>query len=1072
MLDKINSRLSIGARLTLIALLFAAASGFVTFMFVRGALDDIAFSSKESEGARYLSDVWASLRTGAPLDATPAREKFNAEAKANELAAAQSQDERIAAGLALITAVADGSNLTLDPELDSFYVMDAVTVRIPALLEAQRKLEQAIRAGGSPEQSNIMVGLAADRLSSAAAAVVNSIEAAMANNPGGETRRALSQQSATIKDATATFIESVRSGQAAEAAYSAYTTVIDAVWRASNAELNRLLDVRVGNLQTSLLTSSIAIAAFLAAAFFMAWTVSRGLRRRLSALGSTMDELRAGDFEIAVPYVDDGHETGKIAETLLFLRDQVAEKSRANAAMIDDAEIGSECLLAAISRTSEVIEFSSDGVILSANQKTLDALGYTAAEFVGQNISRFVTERHADSVEFRNVWNTLRRGESVVETTYYRHRNGGTVHLLSEYNPIVGASGAIRKILALASDVTDQQRLALDVSFKAAASDVSTSAVMMIDRDYKVTYINAATEKLLRTHEEAFRKIWPNFKPESMIGMNIDSFHKNPSHQRQMLSDPSRLPHKTDITVGDVKIELNISAIFDANKKYIGNVLTWEDVTAARSNAGLLAALDRSKALIEFHADGRIITANENFCRTVGYTLEEIRGRHHSMFVDQTFRQSGDYRQMWERLGRGEFLTGKFPRVGREGKPLWLNGTYAPVVDASGKVFKVVKVVDDITEIEERERTSAAEKAAQAADQVLVVTSLAEGLNHLADGDLTTRITVPFAGEYERLRVDFNTAMERMQDAMKTIVVNAGGIRAGSREISQASDDLSRRTEQQAASLEQTAAALDEITATVRKTAVGAKQANEVVVATHEAAESSGRVVRETVMAMGEIEKSSKQISQIIGVIDEIAFQTNLLALNAGVEAARAGDAGRGFAVVASEVRALAQRSSGAAKEIKTLISESSRHVESGVKLVGDSGNVLKLIVDKVSEISGLVAEISASAQEQSTALSEVNTAVNQMDQSTQQNAAMVEQSTAASHSLTQEAQALMALVARFKSGVDLTEAHEEAHRPASPPPRSRPRVEPVHEQRKRVAQFAASGSAALKSDGGDWQEF
>jgi methyl-accepting chemotaxis protein len=370
---------------------------------------------------------------------------------------------------------------------------------------------------------------------------------------------------------------------------------------------------------------------------------------------------------------------------------------------------------------------------------------------------------------------------------------------------------------------------------------------------------------------------------------------------------------------------------------------------------------------------------------------------------------------------------------------------------------------------EQRERDKAEADAAQAAASAraqreaeeLVVHTFGEGLSRLAHGDLTFRLTGEVPAAYRKLQGDFNDAIGKLQEAMQTIVVNAGGIRTGAGEISTAADDLSRRTEQQAASLEETAAALDEITATVRKTAEGARQANSTVVATRADAEASGQVVQETVSAMAEIEKSSKQISQIIGVIDEIAFQTNLLALNAGVEAARAGEAGRGFAVVASEVRALAQRSSEAAKEIKGLIAASSGHVETGVELVGEAGKALQQIVAKVAEISGLVSEIAASAQEQSTALAEVNTAINQMDQVTQQNAAMVEESTAASHSLTQEADELMSLVSRFQTGVPATQIK-------SPPAKGRGHGQPIQQQKQRVAQFAAN--AALKED--DWEEF
>ncbi len=310
--------------------------------------------------------------------------------------------------------------------------------------------------------------------------------------------------------------------------------------------------------------------------------------------------------------------------------------------------------------------------------------------------------------------------------------------------------------------------------------------------------------------------------------------------------------------------------------------------------------------------------------------------------------------------------------------------------------------------LNEIERTTARQAVETA------VAALAKGLARLADGDLTYRLNQPFASDYEPLRHDFNTAIDKLEDTLSEIAGAIGGLHAGSGEVAQAADDMSRRTEQQAASLEETAAALDQITATMRKSADGAGEAAAVMVKAGEEASASKLVVRDAVNAMKEIETSSNQISKIIGVIDEIAFQTNLLALNAGVEAARAGDAGKGFAVVASEVRALAQRSAQAAKEIKALISASSTQVQMGVSLVDRTGQSLGRLLDLVHEINDRVAAISASAQEQATGLREVNSAVNQMDQVTQQNAAMVEQSTATSHTLAQESDALARLVQRF----------------------------------------------------------
>ena len=358
-----------------------------------------------------------------------------------------------------------------------------------------------------------------------------------------------------------------------------------------------------------------------------------------------------------------------------------------------------------------------------------------------------------------------------------------------------------------------------------------------------------------------------------------------------------------------------------------------------------------------------------------------------------------------------------------------------------------------------------AEKARTAEEDAVALGALANGLAAIAAGDLTHRMTAEVAPRAERLKADFNAAVAQLQEAMGVVVSNVSAIRSGSGEISQAADDLSRRTEQQAASLEETAAALDEITATVNRTASGARQASDTVQAAKGYAETSGVVVRDAVSAMGAIEKSAQEISQIIGVIDEIAFQTNLLALNAGVEAARAGDAGRGFAVVASEVRALAQRSAEAAKEIEVLISASTTQVNTGVSLVGQTGEALQRIVSRVAEIDGLVSEIAASAQEQATGLQQVNTAVNQMDQVTQQNAAMVEQSTAASHSLSQEAESLASSVARFQIGA------------AVQPIRSAPRAEARPAQRPVAAmRTVGRGGAARKpepvaSEDG-WEEF
>ena len=542
---------------------------------------------------------------------------------------------------------------------------------------------------------------------------------------------------------------------------------------------------------------------------------------------------------------------------------------------------------------------------------------------------------------------------------------------------------------------------------KALSLDALRSNVMMADNKLNITYMNRSLVVLLQEAEEDIRQELPRFNVRSLIGSNIDVLHKNPSHQRNMLEKLEK-PHFATIHLGKRKFDLNVTPIMSGNRRD-GFVVEWLNALERIMNADLrnqIAAISRSQAMIEFTTDGIIQHANENFLKVIGYPLEEIVGKHHKIFMDPAESSQPEYAKFWETLQRGDFQAGEFKRIRKGGQVIWIRGSYGPIMDENGKVAKVIKYAVDVTE------------------RVRAVQGIGAGLKELAGKNLQYRLTSRFSEEFEPVRLDFNASLENLQATITSITENTLGVRSGVGEIAQASDDLSRRTEQQAASLEETAAALDEITATVKKTAVNANDARNLVSSAKADAERSREVVDKTVNAMNEIENFSKKIGNIIGVIDEIAFQTNLLALNAGVEAARAGDAGRGFAVVATEVRALAQRSADAAKEIKELISTSSQQVEIGVKLVGETGNVLVTIVEQVAKLNSLVTDIAASAKEQATGLGEVNSAVNQMDQVTQQNAAMVEEATAACHNLTVEADELKQLVGQFKVGESAMSNH------------------------------------------------
>ena len=539
----------------------------------------------------------------------------------------------------------------------------------------------------------------------------------------------------------------------------------------------------------------------------------------------------------------------------------------------------------------------------------------------------------------------------------------------------------------------------------------------------------------------------------------------------------SGLGQSTAQATGDAYAPLRTAAA-RAKQVYFGEFRDLADRMAklsaeASANAGPAASGNLAKVEVAYG-----MTANEWVDATTPrlYTLLEVMNAAGTVSEAHTLRVEAD--AWWKLLligamlllGLGVAIGSVYLVIYRVSRPLnaltdimqQLDGRNAEIIvpgtnraDELGTLARAISILrDDAVDkirletetekarklAEEDRAAREAEKAEQARQSQATITALAQGLGRLANGDLLCQIETPFASDSERLRADFNAAVGGLKETMLAVVASTQAIGSGTADLSTAAEDLSRRTEQQAASLEETAAALDQITATVKKAAEGATHARTVVATAKNDAEKGGEVVRKTVEAMAGIEKSSRQIGQIIGVIDEIAFQTNLLALNAGVEAARAGDAGRGFAVVASEVRALAQRSAEAAKEIKGLISASTAQVEQGVSLVAETGKSLERIITQVAEINIVVSDIAAGSQEQSTGLQQVNTAINQMDQMTQQNSAMVEESTAASRALSRETDELSRLIGQFRVGQIGQAAATNSDRRAVPKSTQRPR--------------------------------
>jgi methyl-accepting chemotaxis protein len=545
-----------------------------------------------------------------------------------------------------------------------------------------------------------------------------------------------------------------------------------------------------------------------------------------------------------------------------------------------------------------------------------------------------------------------------------------------------------------------------------------SSAVMVVNTDFIVQYVNQGTLELFARHAESFRKLWPDFDPSQIIGTCIDRFHKVPAHQRQLLANPRNLPMKTDITVGNAKIQLHVTPITDGTGRPSGFSLEWSDVTALRDSSGQLAAINKSQAVIEFSLEGTILTANENFLSAVGYTADEIHGKHHSMLVDPIYANSAEYRQFWAELKGGQYQAGQYRRIGKGGREIWIQASYNPICDLNGRPFKVVKFATDITSAKQMEAEIAnrQKQDARAAEELSAkVAQVLDVVNAVADGNFD--ITVPSLGDdaVGQVATALSTAINSMKTALQAVREVAATVSNAASEMTSASTEISKGAQHQASSLEETASSLEEITSTVKQNTDNAQQARQLANGSRDVAEKGGAVLNDAIRAMGEINQSSTKIADIITTIDEIAFQTNLLALNAAVEAARAGEQGRGFAVVAAEVRNLSQRSALAAKEIKSLIQDSVRKVENGTSLVNQSGKTLEEIVGSVKRVTDIVAEIAAASKEQLTGIEQVNKAVAQMDRVTQNNASQTEEMAGTAESLLNHSEQLTELVARFR---------------------------------------------------------
>jgi methyl-accepting chemotaxis protein len=649
-----------------------------------------------------------------------------------------------------------------------------------------------------------------------------------------------------------------------------------------------------------------------------------------------------------------------------------------------------------------------------------------ANRLIGASIDTF----HKNPSHQRRVLDSLR---SQIETDI--KIGGRSFHLV--VTPVTDDDGKRVGTVVEWKDETEQ-KTAERANFRVRSGlDVCTTNVMVADEGFNIVYLNNTLKDMLRAAEPELRKVLPNFDANKLIGQNMDTFHRDPSHQRRMVGALTGT-HRTNITVGTQKFGLIATAIVDGNNNRVGTVVEWRNETAEKAIEAEINEV--VAAAVAGNFSRRIPTENKQ-----GFMLNLATSMN--LLSENVGKVMDDLSGVLGALSEGDLSK----RIAAE-----YQGTFGAMKDAANTT--AIRLSDTVED-------------------------LARTLGALADGDLTQRITADYRGTFMTLKEAANTTATRLSETMAGIMSSAREVANASSEISTSTTDLSQRTEEQAASLEQTSASMTQIATTVKKNAENAQQANQLTSGARETADRGGQVVARAVEAMSRIEESSRKIADIIGVIDEIARQTNLLALNAAVEAARAGDAGRGFAVVASEVRSLAQRSSQAAKDIKDLITNSNSQVREGVGLVNDAGKSLGEIVEAIKNVANIVGDIANASTEQATGVEQVNKALTQMDEVTQQNSALVEQNAATAKTLEEQSSAMDERVSFFR--IDDAETSLRAGRAAGKPaaaPRTpaAPAGKPKHSASPRtngatrhapVRRMQAALATAVAKDS-DWEEF
>jgi methyl-accepting chemotaxis protein len=657
-----------------------------------------------------------------------------------------------------------------------------------------------------------------------------------------------------------------------------------------------------------------------------------------------------------------------------------------------------DCAAVSVLRGIDIPVLAADqkGAVIFWSAGLEKLTGRTSEEMLGKK----VWQAFFDTRVLTPVERVLRSEETETDQEFkLKNRRTGHAQVIGfTAGPVLDDSGELIGVVARLSDDAqdngDQQALAAEI-----AAIGKTQAVIEFNLDGTIHSANAIflgamgyrLDEVKGQHHSMF--VVPGYERSQEYQGFWQALHRGEAQQGEF--------KRVGKGGKEVWLQASYTPILDRSGKPFKVVKYATDVTRQKlENAdyqGQIAAIGKTQAVIEFQMDGTIVTANANFLNTVGYSLESIKGQHHSMFVEPGYRGSSDYREFWQALNRGKAQLGEFKRLGRNGKEVWLQASYTPILDLSGRPFKVVKYATDISE------------------QKRTIQETASVLERLANYDLRARMEGDLVGDFAKIKDAFNRTAEVLHDAMSHVNESVGQVASAAEQIAATSQAVAQGASEQASALEETSSALEQMTGQTKQNADNTYQARAVAKNTQDLAQKGGVSMKRMVEAMANIRQSAEDTSAIIKDINEIAFQTNLLALNAAVEAARAGDAGRGFAVVAEEVRNLALRAKEAANKTEVLIAQSARLANEGATLSGDVSKNLTNIVDSIGKVADFVNEIALASEEQAKGIAQINKAVAEMDKVVQQSAASSEESSSAAEELSSQSEELASMVGQFR---------------------------------------------------------